>query len=147
MPIRTAESTDLDRIGELGSQSLKDGPYAGIIEDNPAKGRQFAQWLLENGKILLAEEENKYIFGVLGFMKADHHFSGQPYAAELMWYIEPEYREKHPFMTLALFRAAERIAREMGAKSMVFTAPNEHVEQLYKLCGYSKLETAYKKEL
>jgi Acetyltransferase (GNAT) family len=146
MSIREALSSDLDRIGELGSQSLKDGPYAGIIDDNPAQGRKFAEWMLVNGKILLAEEQDRVI-GILGFVKADHHFSGQPYAAELMWYVEAESRPKYPFTTIALIRAAERIAREMGARNMVFTAPNEHVESLYKLCGYKKLETAYKKEL
>lgn len=145
MPIRAAVSTDLDRIGELGSRSLKDGPYAGIIEDNPAKGREFAAWMLENGQILLGQDDDGRVVGLLGFIVSNHHFSGQRYAAELMWYVEPEHRAGG--IAMKLLWEAERTAKELGALSMVFTAPNTDVAKLYQRFGYKQLEVAYKKEL
>lgn len=142
MPIREANQSDLDRITELGSRSLKDGPYAGIIEDKPEVAREFATKVLTTGKILVAEAAGRVV-GLLGFIVADHHFSGQRYAAELMWYVEPEHRKSS--LGLDLFFAAEQAAKEMGAKSMVFTAPNEAIGAAYKRRGYSQLEVTYQK--
>src|SRR5882672_7418588 len=92
LTIREATSADIPRIGELGSRSLLDGPYAGVIKDVPAQAAIFAQKVLEMGKILLAEEDG-IVTGLLGFIFTKHHFSNQPYAAELMWYVEPEHRK------------------------------------------------------
>lgn len=149
MPIRTADQTDLDVISELGSRSLQDGPYAGIIEDKPEAARKCATWVMQIGKILLAEEEGK-IVGLLGFIVTDHHFSGQRYASELMWYVLPEHRKLKAGFTghgMELLKEAERMAKEAGAKDFVFTAPNDGVAQLYKRMGYSQLEVAFRKEL
>lgn len=144
MSIRTALSSDLDRISELGSQSLKDGPYKGIIEDRPEHARNFAGFILENGKILVAEEDG-LVIGLIGFILANHHFSGQRYAAELMWYCLPDHRKGGAAMKLLW--EAEKAAKDMGAKTMVFTAPNEDVSAIYQRFGYRKLEVAYSKVL
>lgn len=149
MPIRIADESDLDRISELGSRSLQDGPYAGIIEDKPEAARKCAIWVMQTGKILLAEEDGEVV-GLLGFITADHHFSGQRYAVELMWYVEPEHRAMKAGFTghgIELLKEAERLAKEAGAKDFVFTAPNDGVAQLYKRLGYSQLEVAFRKEL
>lgn len=142
--IREATAADLPRIGELGSRSLQDGPYAGIIEDRPEVARRCAEMVMRDGKILLAEEEGR-VGGLLGFIMADHHFSGQRYAAELMWYVEPEHRKGG--IALKLLWEAEKEAKQLGAKSMVFTAPNEDVADLYKRFGYRKLEVTFMKAL
>lgn len=144
MSIRTATSRDLPRIVELGSRSLVDGPYAGIIEDNPEQSSKFAEHMLSNGHILLAEDDGEVV-GLLGFIVADHHFSGQRYATELMFYVEPEHRKGGA--ALKLFWECERMAKELGAKTMVFTAPNDGVAALYKRFGYRQLEIAYSKAL
>lgn len=142
--IRTATYDDLDRIVELGSRSLVDGPYASIIRDVPAQSRKFAEQVLSNGKILLGEDAGRVI-GLIGFIFARHHFSDQPYAAELMWYVEPEHRVGG--IAMHLLWAAEKCAHEMGAESFLFTAPNEDIAAIYRRFGYTKLETTFQKQL
>lgn len=144
MSIRAAQPSDLGRIVELGSRSLLDGPYAGIIKDVPAQARKFAEQVLEKGKILLGEEDGRVV-GLIGFIFARHHFSDQPYAAELMWYVEPEHRKGG--LGLQLLWAAETAAKEMGAEDMLFTAPNDDVAAIYKRFGYSRLEVTFRKTL
>lgn len=142
--IREATEQDLPEIVRLGSQSLVDGPYAGIIKDVPAQSRKCAEAVLAGGKILLAEEEGAVV-GLLGFIFARHHFSDQPYAAELMWFVEKDHRKGGA--ALQLLWAGEKMAREMGAESFLFTAPNEDVAALYRRFGYHKLEVTYSKDL
>jgi GNAT superfamily N-acetyltransferase len=142
--VREASSADLPRIVDLGSQSLKDGPYAGIIRDVPEQARKCAEHVLEHGKILLGINDGQVV-GLLGFIFAHHHFSNQPYAAELMWYVEPEHRAGG--IALQLLWAAEKAAKKMGAESFLFTAPNEDVAAIYKRFGYSKLEVTFSKAL
>jgi len=142
--IRAATKADIPRISELASRSLVDGPYAGIIEDKPEIAKQFAQVVLANGSILLGEEDADVV-GLLGFIRTNHHFSGQPYAAELMWYVEPEHRKGG--IALKLLWEAERIAKTAGALDMVLTAPNERDGALYHRFGYKPLEMTYIKKL
>lgn len=144
MPIREATESDLPRIVELGSRSLVDGPYAGIIKDVPAQAEKFSRHVLSNGKILVGEEDGR-VLGLIGFVFAHHHFSNQPYAAELMWYVEPEHRKGG--IAMHLLWEAEKVAKEMGAESFLFTAPNDDVAALYKRFGYSKLEVTFTKNL
>lgn len=144
MPLRRAELKDVERIAELGSLSLKDGPYAGIIEDSRGHGERLAREIIEKGEILVGEQEGE-IVGLLGFIVANHHFSGQCYAAELMWYVLPEKRKGG--IALELLWQAEKDAKQMGAECFCFTAPNESVEALYQRFGYKKLEVTYRKVL
>lgn len=142
--IREATEVDLPDIVRLGSQSLIDGPYAGVIKDVPAQAEKCARIVMAAGKILLSEEEGKVV-GLLGFIFARHHFSDQPYAAELMWYVMPEHRKGGD--AIKLLWEAEKKAAEMGAESFLFTAPNEDVSALYKRFGYKKLEVTYQKQI
>lgn len=142
--IREATEEDLPRVGELGSLSLIDGPYAGIIEDNREQSRKCAEWVLANGKIVVAEEDGQLV-GMLGFVTTLHHMDGQPYSSELIWFVLPEHRKGGA--AIKLLWEAEKKAKEMGARSFVFTAPNEDVAALYKRFGYHKLEVTFRKKL
>jgi GNAT superfamily N-acetyltransferase len=144
--IRTAEPSDLDRIIEIASQSLVDGPYAGIIKDVPAKARQCAEMVMASGKILLAAQDDGFVVGMIGIIFARHHFSDQPYATELLWYVLPAYRKGNNF-GMELMWKAEQEARDWGAEDMVMTAPNDTVASIYKRMGYARLEETYRKSL
>lgn len=143
--IREAELQDVPRIVELGSRSMKDGPYAGKSEDNSDQSERLAKHIIETaGKVLLWEENNK-VTGLLAFIVFDHHFSAEKTAQEIMWYVEPESRPGGAGMQL--FWKAHEVAREMGAKNMQFTAPTELVGAIYKRYGYQQLEVCYQKPL
>jgi Acetyltransferase (GNAT) family len=144
--IRAATEADLPDIVRLGRQSLIDGPYAGIIKDNPEHAAQLALSVIQGrgGRILLLEIE-KRVVGLLGFFIFVHYFTGEPTATEIMWYVEPESRIG--IGGLELMWEAEKQAKEMGATWMGFTAPNEAVGEFYERRKYRKMETTYAKEL
>lgn len=143
--IREARESDIPRIVEMGSRSLTEGPYADEI-DNPEQSAKTALGVIQsaNGKVLLAEEDGNAV-GLLGFVLYPHYFTGKQTAIELMWYVEPEFRQS--FTAISLLRAGQRIAKAMGAVKMQFTAPTPEVGKAYELLGYKPLEISYQKTL
>lgn len=144
--IREAQGKDVERIVEMGSRSLREGAYKDQLGDNPDVTRKLAQNILKNhvGTILVAEEDDKAI-ALLAMLFYPHPYSGEPIASEIMWYVEPEYRQS--FTALALLRAGERLARAKGAKRMQFTAPTSDVGKAYESLGYKPIEVSYQKTL
>jgi len=144
MQIRAAQPSDLPRIVEMGMRSIDIGPYKDEIK-NPAQAAQTAASVMSgNGRILLAEDDGKAV-GLFGFIIYPHFYTGRTTAIELMWYVEPEYR--HGFTAIALLRAAQRVAKELGAEKMQCSAPTEEVGRAYEMVGYKKLEVAYQRTL
>lgn len=145
MPIREATEQDIPRIVEMGSRSLVDGPYAGKLEDCPEQTAEFSLGIIrDQGKVVVSEDDGK-LTGLFGFILYKHPFTGKQTAYELMWWVEPEYRKS--FTGIALLRAAQRIARDLGAVHMQVSAPTEQVGQAYKALGYEKIEVLYQKDL
>lgn len=147
--IREAKEQDIPRIVEMGSRSLAEGPYRDQISDNPEETGKFALQVMNQGKVLVAEQDSKLI-GLLAFILFPHYFSGELTAGEVMWYVEPEYRQAASFgksIALDLLDKAEGMARAEGAKRMQLTAPTDAVGILYKRRGYKQIEVSYQKEL
>lgn len=131
---------------EMGRDFLLNGPYREIISDNPQQAVRFANILLDTpGAKVLVDEEAGQVKGMIAFYLFPHFYSGEMTAMELIWYVDPA--ERKSFCGIALLRAAERIAREMGARYMQFTAPSEHVGRIYELAGYRPIEIGYQKAL
>lgn len=130
----------------MGSRSIAEGPYREQLSDNPEVTRELTQKLLtqENVRILVSEDDGK-VCGVLCFLLFPHYFSGEMTAGELIWYMEPEYR--HSWAAICLLRAAQRLAKEMGAKRMQFTAPTVEVGKAYESLGYKQVEITYQRSL
>jgi N-acetylglutamate synthase-like GNAT family acetyltransferase len=156
--IRLASSADIPRIVELGSKSLVGGPYEKLIADNKEQTYKLALQIIHGGgKILVWEDDVetedelhgkhlvKKITGLLGMLIVAHPFSGEITADELMWYVEPEARKSGA--GIKLLWEAERVAKEMDAKKMQVSAPNEKIGALYKRYGYEQIEVKYLKEL
>jgi hypothetical protein len=145
--IRAATTEDVSDIVRLGSQSLIDGPYAGMLKDTPEQSAKLAIEVIEksNGKILLYQNDAGKVAGLLGFLVFPHYFTQEPTATEIMWYVEPDERKEGG--AIKLLWESEKQAKEMGATRMGFSAPNEEVGKLYERFGYRKLEVTYMKEL
>lgn len=144
--IREALASDIERIVEMGRQFLLEGPYKDVIEDHPERPVELAHYLmtLPTAKILVSEDDGK-VEGVVAFHVYPHFYSGVTTAQELIWYCTPKVRTS--FTPICLMRAAQRIAKDMGAKYMQFTAPTHEVGKLYELSGYKQIEVGYQKEL
>lgn len=144
--IRLASEKDIPRLVELGSLSLTDGPYAGKIKDNPEQAAVLALQVIRDrqGEVIV-DEENGQIVGLLGYAVFPHYYTGEKTAAEIMWYVMPEFRKS--FIGVALFRRAEAEARKAGCVTMQMSAPTEAVGKAYEAMGYRALEVAYFKDL
>lgn len=131
---------------ELGRRFLLEGPYKDIIEDHPEIPTGLAEKLLalQNAKVLVVEETGR-VEGMMAFIVYPHFYSGVSTAQELIWYCTVEARKS--FAPICLMRAAQRMAKEMGAKYMQFTAPTTEVGKLYEMSGYTMIEVGYQKEL
>lgn len=145
MQIREAQESDVPRITEMGSRSLREGAYRDLVGDNPGQTGKLALEVMGKGKILVSEESDGTLSGLLAFIVFPHYFSGELTAGEVMWYVEPEHRKS--LTSICLLRAAERMAREMGAKRMQFTAPTAEVGRAYESLKYKQVEVTYQKAL
>lgn len=145
--IRAAIPSDVHRIVQLGSRSLQDGPYAGMLKDTPERSAEYALQVINgaNGKVLLYENEQGKVSGLLGFIIFPHYFTQEQTATEIIWYVEPEERKGGGAMHLLW--EAEKQAKAMGATRMGFTAPDSKIGELYERFGYKKVEVTYMKEL
>jgi GNAT superfamily N-acetyltransferase len=143
--IREARPEDLPRLIEMGAEFARSSVYRSEIEDVVASTRSILTFLSKSGgKVLVAEEEGKAV-GMLGFLIYPHYYTGKPTAMEVIWYVDPAYRRS--LTAVILLRAGERIAREMGAVKMQFTAPTADVGKMYEMLGYRPLEMGYQKDL
>jgi GNAT superfamily N-acetyltransferase len=142
--IREANEADISRIVEMGSRSLMEGAYRDQVSDNPEQTKKFALQVMQQGKILVAEEEDRLV-GLLAFILFPHYFSGEPTAGEVMWYVEPEHRPGG--IALKLLWAAEELAKTLGAVRMQMTSPTADVASIYQRFGYKQIEVSYQKEL
>lgn len=145
--IRGAGIEDVPEIVRLGSRSLADGPYKGMLKDTPEQSARFALQVINsmNGKVLLYENDHGKVVGLLAFLIYPHYFTQEPTATEIMWYVEPE--ERAGGGGIKLLWEAEKQAKAMGALRMGFTAPTAEVASLYERFGYKQVEVSFQKEL
>lgn len=144
--IREATALDASRIVEMGRKFFMSGPYRGQMEDKPENFLRFTNALVQSpsAKVLLAEDVTGFVVGILAILLSPHYLSGELVAVELIWYVEPEHRGQ---ISLELFWAAEKLAKELGATRMQFTAPDERVGAIYKRLHYTRLEVGYQRSL
>lgn len=144
--IRMARPEDAERVIEMGSRSIKIGPYRDDLVDNPDVTRRLYDLLIKNpqARIIVSETEN-LVTGLFAFVIFPHYYSGELTAGEIIWYVEPEYRAGG--VGLRLLKEAENYAREAGAVRMQLTAPTEQLGSMYKRCGYHQIEVSFQRTL
>lgn len=144
--IREAVGSDVPRIVELGRRFLAEGPYKDQLKDNPDQAVKFAETFFGNPQArILVSESDGTVTGLLAFLVSPHYLSGEMTATEFCWYVEPEHRSGG--IAMKLMWEAERLAGEMGATKMGFTAPDEKASAIYVRFGYHAVEVCYQKEL
>ena len=145
--IREARPGDVDRIVELGSKSIAEGPYKDQLLDKPEVTRSLTAKMLasENAHVLVAEDADG-VFGLFAYILFPHYFSGEMTAGEMIWYVVPEKRAGSP-VSLELLWKAQQSAKEKGARRFQLTAPTPEIGRMYSQMRFREIETTYQREL
>jgi GNAT superfamily N-acetyltransferase len=141
--IRAAAVEDIPRIVAMGERFMSNPDYNGKIAINPERLSGFAKRLIGGEGVLLLNEREGQITGMLGMLVYDHPMSGEKTAVELFWWVNPESRGDG----IRLMKRAEQIAIESGAKRMQMVAPNDKVARVYQKFGYEFVESTYQRTL
>lgn len=142
--IRRAEPRDVPGIVAMGLRFAAESDYGSKLPVVPdVIARTVARVATSDEGLLLVSESEESLTGMIALVLYEHPFSGERFASELVWWVEPEARG----VGVRLLRAAEEWARGSGAGRMQMIAPNERVGALYDRLGYSKLETTYQRSL
>lgn len=144
--VRRAALNDVAAIAEMGSHFLAGSGYSAHISDNPAHRSATAATLIANpdALVLVADRGDGSLVGMLILVLYAHPLSGQLFAAELVWWVEPDARGK---AGLQLLVEGERWARDRGAEAIQMIAPTLDVERIYQRRGYAATERQYQKVL
>ena len=140
--IREATVDDIPILVEMGMRFAQSDAYKHIVRDNPVQFEVMAQMLITSGLgVMLVLEKNGRVEGMIGMLCTPHFLSGDMFAGEICWWINPEHRGDG----VRLMKFAETWAREHGALSIQMVAPNERVGRFYERMGYQQIETSYQK--
>jgi hypothetical protein len=145
--IRPADAADVPRIVEMGLAFRR--AHAAHLRENPGQMAQCAYWLIGGGGVLLvAEAPGSVLVGMLGLALITHPLSGDQFASELFWWVEPDARSGSR-TGLRLLDAAESWARKHHAIGihMVALASNPHISRLYAKRGYTERDSTWERTL
>lgn len=143
--IRLAVIADIDRIVALGKHFHASTQYSRLIGASPDAMEKLAFDLITgaDSDIIVSTTDDgildNSIVGMLGLTAFQHPISGELFATEFFWWVEPEYRGRG----VRLLRTAERWARTRGARALQMIAPTPEVADIYSRLGYEELETTY----
>lgn len=143
--IRDATDADLPRLLEMAQGFLTTTAYGARVPFDAEHFTRLAELLRTQGRLFVAVRESRVV-GMLGVLVLNHPISNERVGNEIVWWVDPEARSLNAWR--ALFRDAERWAREVGAVRMQFGAyHDDRLERLYRHLGYDPHEVVYEKAL
>lgn len=142
--IREATLSDVPAMVEMGQRFARTAPYRGVLHENPIQMAAMGTSLIESeaGTILVLERSGVLI-GMIGMICTPHFMSGEMFAGEVFWWVDPGERGGG----VRLMKSAEEWAAAQGAKTMQMVAPTDRVGRLYARMGYAPTETTFQKAL
>ena len=145
MTIRPAREADLYRVFEMGVAFIVSIPtYALIFQWEPEPLERFIRDLAtqDASAILVVEQDDGTLEGMVVAVLVANPFSGPPWAEEVAYWLEP--RARRGTAAYKLLGAAEDWARRKGATVLKMVAPaGSQIGRLYEHRGYEPLETTY----
>ena len=146
MIIREATLEDAAPIVCMAIRFLEETPYGHLFAPNEQKLTELLLQVLTHGVIFVAERADHTLAGFLALVTLEHPISGERYADELAWWVNPESRSGS--IGPRLLAAAEEFARTAGIGMLKMVAPaGTDVGRFYERLGYAAVETSYHKRL
>lgn len=153
MPIRTATLEDTPAIVTLATRFLSTTSYGRILKISTQQLEALVPYVLEHGVIFLGEHcivseaPETEVVGFLAAIEAIDAYSGDRYADEIAWFVNPDARNGSigPRLLASLHKWAAD--KRLSFVKMVAPADTPSVADYYKSLGYEPLETAFLKRL
>jgi GNAT superfamily N-acetyltransferase len=145
--IRPATEQDVPAIVAMCAEFHASTEYHGLLGAlDPSRVDAVARHMIadDEATVLLAVTENIPV-GMLAITVYEHPFTGERYASELVWWVEPAARGGT--VAMRLLRDAERWAADQQVAGLQMIAPNQRVGDLYARVGYAVAETTYLKRM
>lgn len=142
MVIRDATMDDIPALVAMGQRFRASSSYADVIADNPAQMAKTAETLIagESGAVWVAEDAGGALVGMLGFVLAPNHISGELTAGEVFWFNEGRSGYGGRLLVKAI-----RWAQAQGATKLQMIAPadRQDVAEMYTKLGMRAVETTW----
>lgn len=148
--LRLGTLDDVPELIELAKKLVKDSPIEALHYDIGKIRQSLERFIISDPKehlCLISHHEGK-IVGVLCAYAFIPIFSLERLAAEVLWYLEPEYRKGR--RGLDMMKGYEYWAKLVGCKSVQYGWMNsspESMKKIYALTGVKLAEEVYYKEL
>jgi GNAT superfamily N-acetyltransferase len=140
--IRPATIEDVHGIARMGLNFLAATRYH-VFASSEASLSGLIHLVLEHGAAFVAED-GPTLVGMIGLIAGPHPLTGEPYADEVCWWVEPGERARG--VGPRLLQAAETWAETNGLDMLKMAAPEgSDVGRFYILKGYEAVETIYMK--
>lgn len=143
MTIREATLEDSARLVEMAIRFLTETPMGEAVPPAPLKLAQLVLQVLDVGVIFVAEVNGR-LEGFIALVALEHPMSGEAYADELAWWVEPEARSRS--IGPRLLSRAEDWCRQNALSFLKMVAPiGSGVATAYLRLGYQEIETSFMK--
>lgn len=147
MNLKLASMSDLETVVKLVAIFVKNSPYKNEVYDEDKVRGVVRNLLLDKNKgIVILLMKDDVPVGFIGGFLTEMVFSREPVAAELFWWVDPQYRSRKSLM---LKEAFEYWSRRVGAKKiqMSSTVDNDKVARYYERTGYDPFERSFLKRV
>lgn len=147
MEVRQATQADVPRIVEMSAKFYETTSYAGWARFNPDTVRDLASNLAENHVMLVAEEDDNKLVGMVGLFVAPFMFNADVTAAyEVVWWVDPDEQGKGAGRALLAAIEPACLAKGCKAVQMVHLASSPpQAAAIYERMGYRHTESSYTK--
>lgn len=144
--LRRATADDTPSLIRLAGHFIEGTIYGEIFAVNPQALEVLIALILTRGVVFVVDAGASGIIAMLGAIAVPHPVTGDLFAEEQAWWVEPEYRGTS--VGPALMDAFEQWAYEQGARFAKVAAPaGSSVGTYYARRGYRPIEIAYGKVL
>lgn len=144
MSIRHATYMDIPVVLALLSQ-MYDENGANFPQPNWSKVTHTVLHAIEQGVVILAEDDEKEILGSIGGVPGPEWFADQPYLGDLWYYVREDKRDSRA--AVELLKGFKKIAHEKGFKTKVAHVfgedDKESKDRFYERMGYMPVGTVY----
>jgi GNAT superfamily N-acetyltransferase len=153
MVIRAATTSDIADLVPLMEAQIAEHPFGVLFKGAAGSLEAFLVRVMELGVVIVVTDrilgrpgDKPRIFGLLAVVALPHHLSGEPYAHEVAFYVEPALRGTNA--GIELIRAVEAWACKKTLHVLKMVAPvGGRLEPFYKRQGFEAVETSFIKRL